>query len=71
MIPGSRRPKTEAKTYLRQPAYELGGLGSTLCDQRHLEASAKSKVGTSYAIRRFAIRQRDVSREVAHLGRRG
>jgi beta-mannosidase len=61
------RSKTEDKTYLRKPAYEYGWdwgprfVTSGIWKPVRLEAWNKARIVD------FAIRQRDVSREVAHL----
>jgi len=65
--PWQPRTKTEAKTYLRKPAYEYGWdwgprfVNSGIWKPVRLEAWDKVRISD------FAIRQRDVSREVAHL----
>ena len=66
-IPGSRRPNAEPKTYIRKAAYEYGWdwgprfVTSGIWRPVRLEAWDKVRIAD------FAIRQRDVSREVAHL----
>jgi beta-mannosidase len=61
------RSKTEDKTYIRKPAYEYGWdwgprfVTSGIWKPVRLEAWDKARIVD------FAIRQRDVSREVAHL----
>jgi beta-mannosidase len=65
--PWQPKTKTEAKTYLRKPAYEYGWdwgprfVTSGIWKPVRLEAWDKVRIND------FAIRQRDVSREVAHL----
>jgi beta-mannosidase len=65
-FPGIRRPKTD-KTYIRKPAYEYGWdwgprfVTSGIWKPVRLEAWDKVRIAD------FAIRQRDVSKEVAHL----
>jgi beta-mannosidase len=61
------RSKTEDKTYIRKPAYEYGWdwgpryVTSGIWKPVRLEAWDKARIAD------FAIHQRDVSREVAHL----
>ena len=65
--PWQPKTKTEAKTYLRKPAYEYGwdwgprfvtsGIWKPVC----IEAWDKARIAD------FHIRQRDVSKDVAHL----
>ena len=61
------RSKTEDKTYIRKPAYEYGWdwgprfVTSGIWEPVRLEAWDKARLAD------FHIRQRDVSREVAHL----
>jgi len=65
--PWQPKSKVEAKTYLRKPAYEYGWdwgprfVTSGIWKPVRLEAWDKARIAD------FAIRQRDVSREVAHL----
>jgi beta-mannosidase len=65
--PWQSKTKTEAKTYLRKPAYEYGWdwgprfVTSGIWKPVRLEAWDKVRIAD------FHIRQRDVSREVAHL----
>jgi|CZKF01.1.fsa_nt_gi beta-mannosidase len=65
--PWQPKTKTEAKTYIRKPAYEYGWdwgprfVTSGVWKQVGLEAWDKARIAD------FHIRQRDVSREVAHL----
>ena len=65
--PWQPKTKVEAKTYIRKPAYEYGWdwgprfVTSGIWKQVRLEAWDKLRIAD------FAIRQRDVSREVAHL----
>jgi beta-mannosidase len=65
--PWQPKTKTEAKTYIRKPAYEYGWdwgprfVTSGIWKPVRLEAWDKARIVD------FAIRQRDVSREVAHL----
>ncbi len=65
--PWQPKTKVEAKTYLRKPAYEYGWdwgprfVTSGIWKPVRLEAWDKARIVD------FAIRQRDVSREVAHL----
>ena len=65
--PWQPRTKTEAKTYLRKPAYEYGWdwgprfVTSGIWKPVRIEAWDKLRIAD------FAIRQRDVSRDVAHL----
>jgi beta-mannosidase len=65
--PWQPKSKVEAKTYLRKPAYEYGWdwgprfVTSGVWKPVRLEAWDKARIAD------FAIRQRDVSREVAHL----
>ena len=65
--PWQSRTRTEAKTYLRKPAYEYGWdwgprfVTSGIWRQVRIEAWDKARIAD------FAIRQRDVSGEVAHL----
>jgi beta-mannosidase len=65
--PWQPKTKTEAKTYLRKPAYEYGWdwgprfVTSGIWKPVRLEAWDKARIAD------FHIRQRDVSREVAHL----
>jgi beta-mannosidase len=65
--PWQPKTKTEAKTYLRKPAYEYGWdwgprfVTSGIWKPVQIEAWDKVRIAD------FAIRQRDVSREVAHL----
>jgi beta-mannosidase len=65
--PWQPKTKTEPKTYLRKPAYEYGWdwgprfVTSGIWKPVRLEAWDKARIAD------FAIRQRDVSREVAHL----
>jgi beta-mannosidase len=64
---GCPRPKTADKTYIRKPAYEYGWdwgprfVTSGIWKPVRIEAWDKVRIAD------FAIRQRDVSREVAHL----
>ncbi len=66
--PWQPKTKTEAKTYLRKSAYEYGWdwgprfVTSGIWKPVQIEAWDKVRIAD------FAIRQRDVSREVAHLG---
>ena len=65
--PWAAKTKVESKTYLRKPAYEYGWdwgprfVTSGIWKPVRLEAWDKLRIAD------FAIRQRDVSREVAHL----
>jgi len=65
--PWAAKTKVESKTYLRKPAYEYGWdwgprfVTSGIWKPVRLEAWDKVRIAD------FAIRQRDVSREVAHL----
>ena len=65
--PWQPKTKVEAKTYIRKPAYEYGWdwgprfVTSGIWKQVRLEAWDKLRIAD------FAIHQRDVSREVAHL----
>jgi len=65
--PWQPKTKTEAKTYLRKPAYEYGWdwgprfVTSGIWKPVRLEAWDKARIVD------FAIRQRDVSKDVAHL----
>jgi beta-mannosidase len=65
--PWQPKTKTEGKTYLRKPAYEYGWdwgprfVTSGIWKPVRIEAWDKVRIAD------FAIRQRDVSREVAHL----
>jgi beta-mannosidase len=65
--PWQPKTKVEPKTYIRKPAYEYGWdwgprfVTSGIWKQVRLEAWDKLRIAD------FAIRQRDVSREVAHL----
>jgi beta-mannosidase len=65
--PWAAKTKVAAKTYLRKPAYEYGWdwgptfVTSGIWQPVRLEAWDKARIAD------FAIRQRDVSREVAHL----
>lgn len=65
--PWQPKTKTAPKTYLRKPAYEYGWdwgptfVTSGIWRAVRLEAWDKARIAD------FAIRQRDVSREVAHL----
>ncbi len=65
--PWQPKTKTDAKTYLRKPAYEYGWdwgprfVTSGIWKPVRIEAWDKVRMAD------FAIRQRDVSREVAHL----
>jgi beta-mannosidase len=65
--PWQPKTKTEAKTYLRKPAYEYGWdwgprfVTSGIWKAVRIEAWDKAR------IRDFAIHQRDVSKDVAHL----
>ena len=65
--PWQPKSKVEAKTYLRKPGYEYGWdwgprfVTSGIWKPVRLEAWDKARIAD------FAIRQRDVSREVAHL----
>jgi beta-mannosidase len=65
--PWQPKTKTESKTYIRKPAYEYGWdwgprfVTSGIWKPARLEAWDKVRIAD------FAIRQRDVSREVAHI----
>ncbi|MGB6687648.1 MAG: glycoside hydrolase family 2 protein [Terracidiphilus sp.] len=65
--PWAAKTKVESKTYLRKPAYEYGWdwgprfVTSGIWRPVRLEAWDKVRIAD------FAVRQRDVSREVAHL----
>jgi beta-mannosidase len=65
--PWQPRSKVEAKTYLRKPAYEYGWdwgprfVTSGIWKPVRIEAWDKARIAD------FAIRQRDVSKDVAHL----
>ena len=65
--PWQPKTKTEAKTYIRKAAYEYGWdwgprfVTSGIWRPVQLEAWDKARIAD------FAVRQRDVSREVAHL----
>ncbi|HEY1256472.1 MAG TPA: glycoside hydrolase family 2 protein [Terracidiphilus sp.] len=65
--PWQPKTKTEAKTYLRKPAYEYGWdwgprfVTSGIWKAVRLEAWDKARISD------FAIHQRDVSKDVAHL----
>jgi beta-mannosidase len=65
--PWQPRTKTEPKTYIRKPAYEYGWdwgprfVTSGIWHPVHLDAWDKARIND------FAIRQRDVSKSVAHV----
>ncbi len=65
--PWQPKTKVDAKTYIRKPAYEYGWdwgprfVTSGIWRQVRIEAWDKARIAD------FAIRQRDVSREVAHI----
>ena len=65
--PWQPKTKVEAKTYLRKPAYEYGWdwgprfVTSGIWRPARIEAWDKARIAD------FAVRERDVSREVAHL----
>jgi len=59
------KSKTDEKTYIRKAAYEYGWTGSALRHQRHWKP-ARLEAWNNVRLADFAIRQRDVSKDVAH-----
>ena len=65
--PWQPRTKTEPKTYIRKPAYEYGWdwgprfVTSGVWHPVHIEAWDKARIAD------FAVRQRDISKSVAHI----
>jgi beta-mannosidase len=65
--PWQPKTKTEAKTYLRKPAYEYGWDWGPRFVLSGIWRPVRIEAWDKLRIADFAIRQRDVSREVAHL----
>ncbi len=65
--PWQPRTKTDPKTYLRKPAYEYGWDWGPRFVTSGIWRSARIEAWDKLRIADFAIRQRDVSSQVAHL----
>lgn len=65
--PWQSKTKVEAKTYLRKPAYEYGWDWGPRFVTSGIWRPARIEAWDKLRITDFAIRQRDVSREVAHI----
>jgi beta-mannosidase len=65
--PWQPKTKTEAKTYLRKPAYEYGWDWGPRFVTSGIWKPVRLEAWNGVRIADFAIRQRDVSKEVAHL----
>jgi beta-mannosidase len=65
--PWQAKTKTAAKTYIRKPAYEYGWDWGPRFVTSGIWKPARIEAWDKLRIADFAIRQRDVSREVAHL----
>jgi beta-mannosidase len=65
--PWDARTKTAPKTYLRKPAYEYGWDWGPTFVTSGIWRAAKLEAWDKARLADFAIRQRDVSREIAHM----
>jgi beta-mannosidase len=65
--PWQTRTKVEAKTYIRKPAYEYGWDWGPRFVTSGIWRPVRLEAWNGVRIADFAIQQRDVSREVAHL----
>ncbi|HVZ84072.1 MAG TPA: glycoside hydrolase family 2 protein [Terracidiphilus sp.] len=65
--PWWQRTKVDAKTYIRKPAYEYGWDWGPRCVTSGIWKPVRLEAWDKMRIADFAIRQRDVSNEVAHV----